>query len=176
MQMPKALILCSTGVALAITPLSGGHAATSQDNVLSELVERASTAHDRLIHGDIAGYRQAMQVTPDFTLMDPFGGKPAGAPPSDEHWARIGRLFEEGRNAVFKLIASYLAGDLAVLVASEHAYVSVGGLPAQDWSLRVTLVFRKEGDDWLLAHRHADPLEHGLSGEQAAALARGAKP
>jgi ketosteroid isomerase-like protein len=55
----------------------------------------------------------------------------------------------------------------------ERQHGQVGGLPSQDWSLRVTLVFRREGSDWQLVHRHADPLVHGISLEQLAALARG---
>jgi ketosteroid isomerase-like protein len=55
----------------------------------------------------------------------------------------------------------------------ERCHVEAGGLPAQDWPLRVTLVYRREGAEWRLAHRHADPLVKGVSHEQAAALARG---
>lgn len=43
----------------------------------------------------------------------------------------------------------------------------------QDWSPRVTLVFRRKGTEWQLVHRHADPLVNGISLEQAAAIARG---
>ena len=49
----------------------------------------------------------------------------------------------------------------------------VGGMPDQDWSLRVTLVFRREGPEWRLVRRHADPLVHAISMEHMAALARG---
>ena len=45
--------------------------------------------------------------------------------------------------------------------------------PDQDWPLRVTQVYRREGSDWLVVHRHADPLVHDIGLEQAAALARG---
>lgn len=65
---------------------------------------------------------------------------------------------------------------MVVLAVIERARVEVGGLPAQDWSLRVTLVYRREGTEWLLAHRHADPLVAGVSLEQSAALARGKAP
>jgi ketosteroid isomerase-like protein len=58
-------------------------------------------------------------------------------------------------------------------VVIERQHGEVGGLPDQDWSLRVTLVYRCEGCEWRLVHRHADPLIHGISLEQVAALARG---
>jgi ketosteroid isomerase-like protein len=62
---------------------------------------------------------------------------------------------------------------MAVLVTIERQRGEVGGLPEQDWSLRVTQVYRREGSEWLLAHRHADPLVNNIGLEQAAAIARG---
>lgn len=50
----------------------------------------------------------------------------------------------------------------------------VGVLPAQDWALRVTLVYRREGVEWRLAQRHADPLGASpINLTESAALARG---
>jgi ketosteroid isomerase-like protein len=60
-----------------------------------------------------------------------------------------------------------------VLVVIERQHGEVGGLPDQDWSLRVTWVFRRDGSEWRQVHRHADPLVHGISLEQLSALARG---
>jgi hypothetical protein len=34
-------------------------------------------------------------------------------------------------------------------------------------------VYRKDAGEWRLVHRHADPLVHPITLEQAAALARG---
>jgi ketosteroid isomerase-like protein len=72
-----------------------------------------------------------------------------------------------------EVVQAYASADLVVLAIIERANVEVGGLPAQDWPLRVTLVYRREQGQWRLAHRHADPLVKGITLEQAAAIARG---
>jgi ketosteroid isomerase-like protein len=55
----------------------------------------------------------------------------------------------------------------------ERQHGQVGGLTDQDWSLRVTQVYRRDGSDWRVVHRHADPLVRDIGLDQAAALARG---
>jgi ketosteroid isomerase-like protein len=54
----------------------------------------------------------------------------------------------------------------------ERQHARVGGLPDQDWSLRVTQVYRRDGADWRVVHRHADPLVQQIGLERAAELAR----
>jgi ketosteroid isomerase-like protein len=61
--------------------------------------------------------------------------------------------------------------EMAGLV--EHQHAAVGGLPDQDWSLRVSLVFRRDDGDWKLVHRHADPLVARRDLAEIAELARG---
>jgi ketosteroid isomerase-like protein len=68
------------------------------------------------------------------------------------------------------------AGIFAVLAVIERQHDVAGGPPERDLSLRVTLVFRREGAEWRLPHRHADPLAHRISLEQVATLARGELP
>lgn len=165
------LTICAAGAATLGT--LGALAKGETDPDLATLVGRATNAHASLMRGDILRYRRAIGLTPDFTLMDPFGGRPTGAPTSDEHWQRIGRFFREGRDASFELIRAYRSADMVVLVANETAHVAVGSLPAQDWSLRVTLVFRRDEGEWRLAHRHADPLVKGVSLEQAGRITLG---
>ena len=146
---------------------------TVTDDDLAALVERVTEAAQALIAGDIEGYVTRIKHADDYTLMDPFGGPPTiGFDPSPEHLEGLKRLFQGGKGTV-ELVQAYASGDLVVLVFIERQRVAAGGLPEQDWSLRVTCVYRREGSDWELVHRHADPLVNTINLEQAAAIARG---
>jgi ketosteroid isomerase-like protein len=143
------------------------------DEELDELIRRTADAASALIRGDMRRYLTLIKNSDDYTLMGPFGGEPTrGFDASDERVDAMARYFRAG-DADLELVRSYASGDLVVLVVIERQHGEVGGLPDQEWSLRVTLVFRRAGSDWLLVHRHADPLVFPLGLEQAAAIARG---
>ena len=142
------------------------------DQTIAELVSRSAEANNALMRGDIAAYRALITLTDDFTLMAPFGGTPTrGSDMTDEHWEAMGRFFSNG-GLEQELLQAYASADMVVLAIIEHGHGEVGGLPAQDWPLRVTLVYRRDGTEWRLAHRHADPLVRGITLAEAAALAR----
>lgn len=144
---------------------------TEQD--LAGLLQRQAAANERLMNGDVKGYLALITPAEDFTLLSPFGGPPTrGFDASPEHLEAMERFFRTGKTSL-EVVQTYASGDMAVLVVIERQRAEVGGLPEQDWSLRVTLVFRRQGTQWLLVHRHADSLVPGITLEQAAALARG---
>ena len=137
------------------------------------LLRRATDANSALLRGDIYSYIALVSHSAEYTLMAPFGGPPThGFDYSDARLAEIGRFFQGG-DGDLELLHSYASGDLIVLVVIERQHAAVGGLPEQDWSLRVTQVYRREGAEWRLVHRHADPLVKKIEVERAAALARG---
>jgi ketosteroid isomerase-like protein len=147
---------------------------TVTDEELAALVRRTAEAASALIGGDVRRYFALIPHADDFTLMNPFGGDPIrGVDLSPARLEAQERFFAGPGEAELEVVQAHASGDLAVLVVIERQHGVVGGLPAQDWSLRVTLVFRRDGNEWRLAHRHADPLVHGISLEQVATLARG---
>ena len=149
---------------------------TPTDQELADLVRCTAQANTALMRGDIQRYRDLVTLTDDFTLMSPFGGTPSHSSDyTPERIEAMGRFF---RNGTFEqdLVQAYVSSDMVVLAIIERAHVEVGGLPAQDWALRVTLVYCRNGTEWHLAHRHADPPVSGVGLEQAAALARGEAP
>jgi ketosteroid isomerase-like protein len=144
------------------------------DEDLAQLVARVREATRALIQGDVRRYLALVPSTHDHTLMPPTGGETRhGSDSSAESIEALEDFFGGEGDGDFELAQSYVSGDLAVLAGVERQHGSVGGLPDQDWSLRVTLVFRREESEWRLAHRHADALVHPISMEQLSALASG---
>jgi ketosteroid isomerase-like protein len=140
---------------------------------LAELIQRTTEAAKAYIRGDMRTYFTLIRHGDDNTLMSPFGGEPTrGLEISPERLEALERYFQNGE-AELEVVQTYTSGDLVVLVVIERQHGEVGGLPDQDWSLRVTWVFRRDGSEWRQVHRHADPLVHGISLEQLSALARG---
>lgn len=165
--------LASLGIAGSVGIPAPARAAPPIVDDVAELTRRSATAHAALMRGDLDGYRALITYTDDFTLMSPFGGAPTlGSDMTNERMEAMARFF---RNGTFEqeLVQAYGSAEIVVLAVIERQNVEVGGLPAQDWPLRVTLVYRREGTEWRLAHRHADPLVEGISLERAAALAQG---
>lgn len=142
------------------------------DAVMADLVRKSEQANAALMNGDVETYLGLITLSDDFTLMSPFGGVPSRGAYSRERWSEIGRFFKNG-TLKQEVVQAYGTADMVVLVAIEHGHGEVGGLAAQEWPLRVTTVYRREGTAWRLVHRHADPLAKGVTLEQAADLARG---
>lgn len=148
------------------------HPHTDIATQVQELVHRSEAANAALMRGDVERWQALLPRTSDFTLMSPMGGTPTHeAQVTAETVQAMSRFFRNG-SLEQEVVQTYASGDMVVLVVIERSHGEVGGLPAQDWALRVTLVFRRDGGEWRLAHRHADPLVAGISLEQSAMLAR----
>jgi ketosteroid isomerase-like protein len=139
---------------------------------VAELIRSTAEAAVAYIQGDIHRYLSLIKHADDYTLMPPYGGESKRGFDTTEALENTPKMFRGGE-ADLELVESYASGDLAVLVAIERQHGEVGGMPDQDWSLRVTLVFRREGPEWRLVHRHADPLVHAITMKHMAILARG---
>jgi ketosteroid isomerase-like protein len=141
------------------------------DEDLNEFLLRAEEAADAWVRGDMDRYLELVHHAPGFTLLAPFGG------PASKHENRAGDLrssassFADG-DATLEHVETHAWGDTVVLAMIERQHGRVGGQPDQDLSLRVTHVYRRDGSDWLLVHRHADPLVSTMELDELTALLR----
>jgi len=140
---------------------------------VDDLVDCTATAISAFMRGDMDRYFSLITHSNDFTLMAPFGGEPTrGYQAAPERIAELKRYFQGGE-ATIEVVETYATADMVVLVMIERQHGEVGGLPDQNWSLRVTQIYRRRGSGWELVHRHADPLVRNIGLNTAAAVARG---
>jgi ketosteroid isomerase-like protein len=148
------------------------HVDTDMETQVQELIHHSEAANAALMRGDVERWQALLPRTSDFTLMAPMGGAPTHeAQITQQTIDAMSRFFRNG-TLTQEVVQTYATDDMVVLVTIERSHVEVGGLPAQDWALRATLVYRREENEWRLAHRPADPLVARISVEQSAMLAR----
>jgi len=80
-------------------------------------------------------------------------------------WAEVGPRLEwaaarfAGGRTTQEVLVSEVSGDLGYTVSLERGEARVAGRSdVVPMTLRVTHVYRREDGEWLLVHRHADPL------------------
>jgi len=73
----------------------------------------------------------------------------------DEAFAWLERSFSDCRSYMFEVQAYDVVGDMAYTAGLEHTSTSMNGEP-RSYTLRATQVYRREGGEWKVAHRHAD--------------------
>lgn len=73
----------------------------------------------------------------------------------DELFAFLEQSFSDCTSYAFELQAYDVVGDMAYTAGLEHTTASING-KAGSYTLRATQVYRREGDEWKVAHRHAD--------------------
>jgi ketosteroid isomerase-like protein len=93
------------------------------------------------------------------TFFSPRGSYRQGA---DQVWSTYehdAESFALGSDSHFEILHLGASDGIAYWVGFQRATVYMRGrAEAVPFNLRVTEVFRREGDDWKLIHRHADSL------------------
>ena len=119
---------------------------------LPRQVETESAWHQRDLDARLALWSTREPVT----LFGAGGACRAGS-------AEVRRIFQTAvtqiiasRSFDYDLVAAGVGGDLAYTVGYEHTTFDPG--PVQDYTLRVTYLYRREDGDWRIIHRHGDYL------------------
>lgn len=145
---------------------------TASAQEITALVQRAAAGNDAFMNGDLDRWHALLPPASDFSIMTPLGGWSAnGFDASPERLAAMAGYFTAAKTDL-EVIATHASPDMVVLAVVERQHGVVGGLAPQDWSLRVTLVVQRNGADWNLVHRHADPLVASITLDALSVLAK----
>src|SRR5579884_178877 len=124
-----------------------------------QFMKRRSEAASAYISGDAAPLGEIVTHHSPATFFAPGGGYRQGAETVWSQYERDATYFEGSAEGHFEILHMAASEGLAYWVGFQRATAHVRGRPeAVPYNLRVTELFRREGDTWKLIHRHADPL------------------
>ncbi|MBT9470200.1 MAG: DUF4440 domain-containing protein [Pseudomonadota bacterium] len=125
---------------------------------LEQAIALNHAALDAMLKGDCSGYMALLSERDDVTWGNPFGPFAQGRENVEAALGRAAARMDGGGAADADHIATYLTDNLAVVVEVEHGERPGNTDVASPVALRVTSVYRLEGEAWALVHRHADPI------------------
>jgi ketosteroid isomerase-like protein len=127
---------------------------SDRDDFLEWVRTRLYEAELALHNGDAAPRLAIWSTNEPVTVM--------GAWKSATNYPEARALFEELEGTFsdctsfsFELVAADVLGDMAYTTGYEHTQASIDGEP-RAYTLRATQVYRREGGEWKVAHRHGD--------------------
>jgi ketosteroid isomerase-like protein len=128
------------------------------DSNFDGVIERLGAALGEILKGDPAPCQALFARTDEVTLANPFGGVSRGWDNVAASIAKAAAIYRDGEVVALENQATAVVGDLAYVVLIERFRVRVAGRPdLDDVALRTTNIYRREGNEWLLVHRQADP-------------------
>ena len=127
---------------------------SERDEFLGWVGSRLKDAETALHNGD-AGPRFEIWSTRE--LVTVLGAWKAGTGQQEvrELFRLLQDSFSDCTSYAHDVVAADVSGDMAYTVGYEHTSASING-EARTYTLRATQVYRREGGEWKVAHRHAD--------------------
>lgn len=132
---------------------------TEPSDALERAIARSRAAVAGVISGDAVPIWALFSDADDVTLGNPFGPFVRGRAAVEATTAAAAARYGDGEVDEVERVACHESGGLACLVEVERFHAKLGGSDSPSTvSLRVTSLYRQEGAEWRLVHRHADPI------------------
>jgi ketosteroid isomerase-like protein len=127
---------------------------TDREDFLAWLKTALYEAERELHNGDPAPRRALWSRNEPVSVLGAWRNA-YGQREIDELFTALGKSFSDCTSYAFELLAYDVVGGMAYTAGLEHTSASVDGKP-RTYTLRATQVYRREGGEWRVAHRHGD--------------------
>ena len=122
-------------------------------------VEAFRQALDPFLEGDPEPVWELWSRRDDVTLANPFGPPVVGPEAVGRAIREAAANIRDGSIPRLEELSRFRTPDLGYVLQVEHTQARLAGSDhTSRFSLRATVIFRREGDVWRVAHRHADPI------------------
>jgi ketosteroid isomerase-like protein len=127
---------------------------------VDQLIEQYQLALGEFVKGNPEPVKKLFSHREDVSLANPLGPPAHGWEQVAQTIERAASNFRDGEFLSAEIIERNVTPELAYAVWLEQAKAKVSG--EEDIfapiALRVTMIFRPEGDTWKVVHRHADAI------------------
>ena len=134
------------------------HATTTRSG-FDDAVEAYRQALESFVTGDPQPALEFFSRRDDVTLANPLGPPRVGYADVAAAAAEGAAMLRDGSLLGVEEVSRYSTPDLGYVVQIERTQARLPG--SEDMAriaLRVTMIMRREGETWKVAHRHADPI------------------
>lgn len=130
------------------------------DATVRAAIERLHAAMAKVVMGDVSAIKALYSHAADATSFYGWGGFEKGWDGVSKRWDWAGQQFQGGEVS-YQNITTVVTADMFFTTDIEtyanQRMAGVAGIPG--WTNRVTHIFRREGGEWRLLHRHGNRLE-----------------
>jgi len=130
----------------------------AHDTVFGDAVDSTQRAASTFVSGDPEPFKNRWAQAEDVSIFGGWGAYELG-------WEQVGPRLEwaaarfAAGSCDYEPLTSGSSGDLGYTIGLERSQVRLAGSDElSPMLLRVTHIYRREGDEWKLIHRHADPV------------------
>jgi len=127
---------------------------TDRDEFIAWVKTKLYDAEVALHNGDAAPRRALWSLNEPVSVLGAWRNA-YGQHEVDELFADLARSLSDCISFEFELQAYDVVGDMAYTAGLEQTTASING-HSRGYTLRVTQVYRREGGEWKVAHRHGD--------------------
>jgi ketosteroid isomerase-like protein len=127
---------------------------TDREEFLTWVNSRLKDAEIAIHDGNAAPRHEIWSRTEPVSVLGAWKNA-FGHPAVDELFDTLEQSFSHCASYEFELLAADVIGDMAYTAGLEHTTATVNGEP-RSYTLRATQVYRREGGEWRVAHRHGD--------------------
>jgi ketosteroid isomerase-like protein len=125
---------------------------SDRDDFLAWVSSRLRYAEVALHNGDAGPRLEIWSSEEPVTVLGAWKSA-SGRAEVDELFTSLEQTFSGCDSFRFDLVAAEVSGDMAYTIGYEHTQAVVNG-ELRSYTLRATQIYRREGGEWKVVHRH----------------------